>query len=223
MNNPSTVLVIRAKKLGVLIRKKRMEAGKTPEECGGVIGLSGAKFEEYEYGSNSPSLPELEILASFFGVLPEHLLKGDGQENPQSAVRYKRKIDLRNRLIGAELRKARLEKGVSTEVLAEKTSIQSDIIQSYELGEVPIPAPRLELLADLVGRSLNDFKEHQSSAPKAQEISGPMQDFLALPSDLQDFITRPVNRPYLELAQKLSGMPAERLRRIAEDLLAITL
>lgn len=223
MNNPSTVLTIRAKKLGVLLRKKRLEAGKTPEECGGVIGVSGARFEEYEYGMSSPSLPELEAMANFFGVLPEHLIKGDCQESPQEAVHYKRKIDLRNRLIGAELRKARLEKGISTDALAEKTSIQPDIIQSYELGELPIPTPRLEFLADLVGRSLNDFRESQPALNRPQETSGVVQDFLALPPDLQNFITQPVNRPYLDLAQKLSGLPAEKLRQIAEDLLAITL
>jgi hypothetical protein len=32
-----------------------------------------------------------------------------------------------------------------------------------------------------------------------------------------------VNRPYLDLAQKLSGMTTDRLRALAEDLLDITL
>ncbi len=44
-----------------------------------------------------------------------------------------------------------------------------------------------------------------------------------LPPDLQEFISKPVNRPYLELAQRLSEMSVEKLRAVAEGLLEITL
>ena len=36
------------------------------------------------------------------------------------------------------------------------------------------------------------------------------------------FVCKPVNRPYLELAMKLSGMSTDKLRSVAEDLLDIT-
>jgi hypothetical protein len=49
-----------------------------------------------------------------------------------------------------------------------------------------------------------------------------IQDFLQLTPDLQNFVCKPVNRPYLELAMKLSGMSTEKLRSVAEDLLEIT-
>jgi len=38
-----------------------------------------------------------------------------------------------------------------------------------------------------------------------------------------DFISKPVNRPYLQLAQRLSEMSVEKLRMVAEGLLEITL
>jgi hypothetical protein len=50
-----------------------------------------------------------------------------------------------------------------------------------------------------------------------------VQDFLLLPPDLQNFVSKPVNRPYLELAMKLSGMSTDKLRSVAEDILDITL
>jgi hypothetical protein len=50
-----------------------------------------------------------------------------------------------------------------------------------------------------------------------------MQKFMNLPKDLQDFVCQPVNRPYLELAMKLSSMPRDKLRSVAEGLLDITL
>jgi hypothetical protein len=39
---------------------------------------------------------------------------------------------------------------------------------------------------------------------------------------MQNFVCKPVNRPYLELAKKLSGMSTDKLRSLAEDILEIT-
>ena len=50
-----------------------------------------------------------------------------------------------------------------------------------------------------------------------------VQQFLELPKELQDFVCQPVNRPYLELAVKLSSMSTDKLRSVAEGLLDITL
>ena len=49
-----------------------------------------------------------------------------------------------------------------------------------------------------------------------------IQSYLALSPELQAFISKPVNRPYLELAQRLSEMSVEKLRAVAEGLLEIT-
>jgi hypothetical protein len=50
-----------------------------------------------------------------------------------------------------------------------------------------------------------------------------LQKFNELPEDIQSFVCQPVNRPYLELAMKLSSMSREKLRSVAEGLLDITL
>jgi len=50
-----------------------------------------------------------------------------------------------------------------------------------------------------------------------------IQNFLELPEELREFASKPVNRPYLELAMKLSSMSKDKLRSVAEDLLDITL
>jgi hypothetical protein len=49
-----------------------------------------------------------------------------------------------------------------------------------------------------------------------------IQNFLELDPELQAFVSKPVNRPYLELALKLSNMSTEKLRSVAENLLDIT-
>jgi hypothetical protein len=50
-----------------------------------------------------------------------------------------------------------------------------------------------------------------------------VQQFLDMPVELQNFVCQPVNRPYLDLARKLSEMSTDKLRSVAEDLLDITL
>jgi hypothetical protein len=49
-----------------------------------------------------------------------------------------------------------------------------------------------------------------------------IQHFLEMPPDLREFVALPVNRPYLELAMKLSNMSRDKLRSVAENLLDIT-
>jgi hypothetical protein len=43
-----------------------------------------------------------------------------------------------------------------------------------------------------------------------------------LPLEVRQFVATPVNRPYLELAMKLSSMSRDKLRAVAENLLDIT-
>ena len=50
-----------------------------------------------------------------------------------------------------------------------------------------------------------------------------MQDFKEMPPELQAFVAKPINLPYLELAQRLSEMSVDKLRAVAEGLLEITL
>jgi hypothetical protein len=46
--------------------------------------------------------------------------------------------------------------------------------------------------------------------------------FKELPADIRDFVLKPINVSYLELAMKLAALPAGALRAIAEGLLEIT-
>jgi hypothetical protein len=54
------------------------------------------------------------------------------------------------------------------------------------------------------------------------QSTGYSAKFLELPPEIQQFVCKPVNRPYLELAMRLSELNAEKLRAVAEVLLEIT-
>lgn len=226
MTTNPIALSIRAKKLGILIRDARLAAGKTLEACAQSLGVTSAEFEDYEYGLKSPSLPQLEVLAAFLNVPLERFWASQTlsiDASSPSKPTPEQVIGLRQRIIGALLRRSRLDAGVSLEALAQQAARSAELLEAYELGETPIPLPDLEALSSLLNRPVEDFKERRSAPAAPQTQSRIVQDFLALSPDLQTFVSRPVNQPYLEIAQRLSEMPAEKLRSVAEGLLAITL
>jgi hypothetical protein len=96
-------------------------------------------------------------------------------------------------------------------------------LQSYEQGVVPVPLPELENLAQVLNSSITQFEDQESPVGSWFVGQRNMHEFLELPVELQDFISKPVNRPYIELAVKLSELKVERLRALAEGLLEITL
>jgi transcriptional regulator with XRE-family HTH domain len=130
---------------------------------------------------------------------------------------------LRSRVIGASLRLARLEAGLTTLELASSVGYSEEQMNSYELGEQSIPLPELEVLANNLNRTIRDFQDSRGPIGKWIKQQRVMQHFDDLPPDLQDFISKPINRPFLEIAQRLSGMSVEKLRAVAEGLLEITL
>jgi transcriptional regulator with XRE-family HTH domain len=223
--NP-TALSIRAKKLSVLIRRARQSSGKSLQECAQVLGLSAEDFERYEVGDQSPSLPELEVLAFTLGVPVDQFLGIEPfgtAESGESQVDMSKLIGLRHRIIGASIRKARNEAGLSKENLAEKAWTSVSLVEAYEFGQTPIPVPDLEVISSILGLSIRDFQDQRGPVGKWVAQQRAIKDFLTLPPELQSFVSKPVNRPYLELAQRLSGMSVEKLRAVAEGLLEITL
>jgi transcriptional regulator with XRE-family HTH domain len=117
----------------------------------------------------------------------------------------------------------RIKAGLSTEELAEQAGIASENVQSYEQGEAPIPLPELEILAQVLNNSIGEFEDHQGPIGSWFANKRNINEYLGLPPELKEFVSQPNNRPYLELAVRLSELKVERLRALAEGLLEITL
>jgi hypothetical protein len=90
------------------------------------------------------------------------------------------------------------------------------------LGERPIPLPELEILITTLGGRIEIFFDRHGPIGQWMLSEEAMQHFLEMPTELREFVALPVNRPYLELAMKLSNMSRDKLRSVAEDLLDIT-
>ena len=218
-------ITIRTKKLGVLIRDARLAARRSVQECAEAIGVRKSIFRAYEEGLRSPSLPELEILVYYLDLPIEHFW--NSQSRSESISRSE-KIDLsklllvRQRKIGALLRQERMKSSISIRTLANETGIASSRIKTFELGERAIPLPELELLIRTLGGRIETFFDRHGPVGQWMISEEAVQQFLEMPMELREFVAMPVNRPYLQLAMKLSNMSRDKLRSVAEDLLDIT-
>lgn len=221
-----TQITIRTKKLGVLIRDARTAARRSVKECADAIGTKPGIFRAYEEGRRGPSLPELETLVYYLDLPLDHFWSREIKSNaplPIETLDLSKLTAVRQRKIGAMLRQERMNASISIRGLAEETGISGARIKAYELGERPIPLPELEVLVASLGGRVESFFDR--SGPIGQWLTNEeaIQNFLELPETLRQFVALPVNRPYLELAMKLSSMSKDKLRSVAEDLLDITL
>ncbi|HJR82205.1 MAG TPA: helix-turn-helix transcriptional regulator [Anaerolineales bacterium] len=219
-------ITIRTKKLGVLIRDARLSARRTVQECAEALGIRKSAFREYEEGLRSPSLPELEILVYFLDLPMDHFWNSKSRSE---SVSRSEKLDLtkllaiRQRKIGALLRQERLKSSISIRNLANETGIASSRIKAYELGERAVPLPELEVLVRTLGGRIESFFDRHGPVGQWMISEEAVQQFLEMPMEMREFVAMPVNRPYLQLAMKLSNMSRDKLRSVAEDLLDITL
>lgn len=217
---------LRAKIVGALIREARLAAGKQIEECAQAIGVTNETFEAYELGEQSPSLPELEGMAFDLEIPLEYFWENkpfSSEDRVKKQPNMPQLVAIRNRMIGALIRQARQEANLSLEELTEQTGLPAAMLEAYELGEKPIPVPELETLSGALHRSIREFQDRHGPVGVWITQRQALQDFQRLPVELQEFVSKPVHRPYLELAQRLSEMSVDKLRAVAEGLLEITL
>jgi len=223
----SSAFEIQSKKLGVLIKDARKASDKSTEDCAKSMGIASSEFEAYEQGQKAPSLPELEAFGFYLDIPIDYFLDHkpisfEAKENI-AIEKIDHLLPLRHRIIGIMMRKARLEAEISLEELSKHSEIDLENLTAYELGSNPIPLPELEVIAVALNLSTRDFRDQNGPIGKWILQKKAVEDFMELPLEMQQFISRPVNLPYLELAQRLSEMSVDKLRGVAEGLLEITL
>lgn len=224
--DPRTQVTLRAKTLGVLIRDARLASRRSVKECAEAIGVTPATFRAYEEGRKAPSLPELEVLAYYLDLPLEHFWSKETLSDapaPTAPLNLDLILNLRRRMIGAMLRQERTNAGLSLKTLAERAHLPPARLKAYELGEKPIPLPELEVLLQIIDTPLEPFLDFSGPIGRWMAEQREIRRFLELPFELREFISKPVNRPYLELAMRLSELSTEKLRAVAEGLLDITL
>ncbi len=220
-------ITIRTKKLAVLIRDARLAAGRLPAECAAALGITREDYDRYESGEAAPSLPELEALSYFLDVPVSHFWgsrsRSESDLTAAAAERIARSIEMRREAIGEKLRSLRLGTGRSLDDVSAASGITAEDLAGYEAGSLPVPAPRLEILVADLGGSIQEFTGGLGPVGDWIREQTNIGNLLSMPAELQEFVCRPYNRPYLEIAHRLSTMEVGKLRSVAEGLLEITL
>ena len=218
-------ITLRAKKLGILIRDARLASRRSAKECAEAISVTNGTFKAYEEGRKAPSLPELETLVYFLELPIDHFWGSESLSDAPARIDefdLPRLTELRHRMIGALLRQERMNASLSMKHVAGETGISTGRLKRYEMGERPIPLPELEIILKVLGGRVETFFDQGGPIGQWMSQQKAIQQFLDLPLELQTFVCQPINKPYLELARKLSEMSTDKLRSVAEDLLDIT-
>ena len=217
---------ILSKKMGVLLRSARTQRGESKKTCGEIIGVTSRTINKYEIGEKSPSLPELEVLAYYLDVPLERFwedMAPDSHDKMEDLKNLAQRIELRNLKIGASLRKFRQNAKLSMKDVSERLGLTTYRLKSYEKGNFAVPVAELNALLRLYDKALSDLVVDSGPIADWAHAKKAGEDFIELPKDLQEFILKPVNRPYLDIAIKLSQMSVDKMRDVAEGLLDITL
>jgi transcriptional regulator with XRE-family HTH domain len=216
---------IRAKMLGVLLRDARENAARTVEDCAQLLTVSPETVLAWEYGDIVPGLPQLEILAYYLDVPVSHFWSSTTLE-AESGKHLKTQnefIALRERMVGGLLRQAREELGFSHEQVSEMTSIAAENLHRYELGELSVPMHELSVLAGSLNKTIDFFMDSSSYIGDLLASREEWKHFTNLREDLRQFAANPLNIGFIEIALMLSQMPAERLRKVGESIIDITM
>jgi len=226
MVNPIT-LTIRGKKLGVLLKDARLAAGMSLNECARAIGVTSSRIGAFEKGERPPSLPELEALAFLMDVSLSHFwgeesLFEDKVEQVAS-LNLQKWVTLRTRIIGALLRNARAEANMTLKELSGSVNITPRKLKAYETGNSPVPLPELEVMLNHLDFPIEEFMDREGVVGQWMDKKVTTDQFLSLPEDIQKFVIKPVNLPFIEIAMKLGDLPVDKLRIMAEGILDITL
>ncbi|MCK6582104.1 MAG: helix-turn-helix domain-containing protein [Anaerolineales bacterium] len=219
-------ITLREKKLGLLIRDARMAERRSIKECADAIGVKPGLFRAYEEGRRAPSLPELEALVFFLKIPISQFWGNETVSDSPAPLAHEdvtRLIALRHRMIGALIRQERTNANMSIRHLSTETGISQSRLKAYELGEKTVSVPELESILLVMGSRIENFFDQSGPVGEWMTSQQAMQKFMELPKELQEFVCQPVNRPYLDLAVKLSNMSRDKLRSVAEGLLDITL
>ena len=207
--------------IGNQLANAREAAGKSAKECALVLGVSIKTYQKIETGTIIPSLPEVEVIANFLGVLLEDILEGpcaEFEKKTASLEQLQQIMRLRQRILSATLQLARSQKILSLKELSKLTGISTARIKRYELTSRPIPLNDLTALCNALEIPMQTLFDQTGFLAKGQKKMEKERSFYQLSAELQDFFTNPENLDFLQLAKRLKETGLENLESMAAGL-----
>lgn len=217
-------ILLRSKVIGATLRQVRNRTGRSLKETALLIGTNAGRLSAYERGERTISLPELELFAYHMHTPLKNFTHFDPTQIPtEHDPDPKVLLSLRNRMIGALLKRHRIENNLSIRKFSKEINLPPSRISAYEKGGRSIPLVDLEKIADRLGHRIEDYFDRDGPIGTREINNNAVEMLSNLQPELREFLSNPVNEPYLRIAKKLSELDVNRLRTVAEGLLDITL
>ena len=206
------------KELHEKIKTIRMSLHFSIHDCAKLLGIPQGNYLAFENGEQHLSLPDLEILALYFG-LPLEAFFTDQYKRLyqltllQDSIRPSYQI-LRQKVIRTQLSLERQAAGMSLEELGEATGIPVESLRDYEEETVPIPIDDLQNICQQLGKHLDAFFPDDHQLSETFNLSGTMfQDQKAMSEgdELDD--------SFAQILAKLKQIPKADQAEIAKEIL----
>lgn len=219
-------LQIKNRIVGVLLRDAREVSGHSQAEAADLLSISLGDYQQFEKGDAAPTLPQLEVLAYFFNVPIDHFWGAETIAKQRSQDELRKQVPemllLRERIIAIQLKQLRENARMSLDDLSTRTGISVARLEAVEKAQQSLPLNELELVSQAINTNVSDLLNTHGTVGSWMRSQEEFEAFQALPDDLRSFLLKPINRPYLDLAMRLSDMNVDKLRTIAESILDIT-
>lgn len=139
-----------AQRIKHIRKSKRLKT----KDCAKVLGFSKETYQSVENGSRSLTLPELELLAFYLGVLPSALFQNENIFETYPPLLKKdirpHYLTLRRKMIGTLISSIFENNTCSISELQQATQIPEEKLQAYLNGESPIPLDDLLKISDIL-------------------------------------------------------------------------
>ena len=216
--------LIHMRRLGIQLARARHFAQLTIKECAEEIGVNESQYEDYETGRQSPSLPEIEVLAGIFQTTVEALVKGIDRFEEAVRIQSEKKRQLliiRQKTLGASLRLARKNKNLSLEEMAAAIQSGAGEIADWEEGKKSISLIELEKVTEVLEIKLQDLFPHHMRVEESPQ-SGDFEKQSHFDAKERQFLFQPDSKLFIDLSLAISQIPKPHLRSVAEALLLAT-
>ena len=204
------------------IHKVRKIKQRNIHDCAAFLNTSKEDYLLFEQGSKWLSLPEIELLALYFGVSPaiffqpgqwesERLKLLDDHIQPQFTK-------LRDKMIQAKISSKLREQAITPEEVSERTDIPPDDFYAYLNGEKAIPLDQLLKISEVISLTDKDLFEPVWSARTDVNSYESIQQWQPeYASDENQEQTEP--SPYAQLKLALQELPKPDQAEVAKILL----
>lgn len=203
------------------IKTIRMSLHFSIHDCAKLLGISQGSYLAFEKGEQYLSLPDLEILALYFGMPLEAFFNDQYKRLYQltllqDSIRPNYQL-LRQKVIRTQLSLERQAAGLSLEELGEATGISVESLRDYEEETIPVPIDDLQKICQQLGKHLDAFFPDDRQLSETLNLPGTgFQEFI----DEEVFIEDDeLDESFVQILAKLRQIPKADQAKIAKEIL----